>query len=165
MKHGLRKLYSSQNGVTLIELVIVVAIVAILASAVMPLAGVSSKRSNEFELKNRLRIIRAAIDQYKRAYDDKKIVNEIDRSGYPESLGELVEGVVDVKDPDGKKIYFLRRIPRDPMSENEFLSSSETWEIRSYEGEPDNFSGGDDVFDIRSSSDKIALNGTPYKEW
>ena len=153
------------RGFSLIELVIVVTILGILASAVMPLAHIGTKRAKELELKRNLRIIRMAMDSYKKAYDDKRIEAEIGRSGYPLSLKELVEGVVDVKDPESNKMYFLRRLPRDPMNDNEFLPPEETWEIRSYESEPDSFTGGDDVYDIRSASEGIALNGTPYQEW
>ena len=160
-----KKNLGTERGLTLIELVIVVAIIGILASAVAPLANISKKRAKEFELKRSLRILRSGLDRYKKAYDDKKIDNEIGRSGYPESLLELIEGVKDVKDPSGRMIYFLRRLPRDPMSMNEFISPEETWEIRAYENEPDDFSGGEDVYDIRSSSDEIALDGTAYKEW
>ena len=160
-----KKSLGTERGLTLIELVIVVAIIGILASAVAPLANISKKRAKEFELKRSLRILRSGIDRYKKAYDDKKIDNEIGRSGYPESLLELIEGVKDVKDPSGRMIYFLRRLPRDPMSMNEFIQPEETWEIRAYENEPDDFSGGEDVYDIRSSSDEIALDGTAYKEW
>jgi len=165
MMPALKRGIKGSKGFTLIELVVVVAVIAILASAVVPLASVSGKRVKELELKNRLRTIRTAIDAYKKAYDDKRILNEISRSGYPESLLELVEGVQDAKDPEGKMIYFLRRLPADPLNANEFLSPEETWETRSYESEPDDFSGGDDVFDIRSSSDEIALDGTYYNEW
>lgn len=165
MTFGLTRQIKEERGLTLIELIIVVTIVAILASAVVPLASVSRKRAKELELRNSLRTIRTAIDNYKKAYDDKKMMQEIDRSGYPESLNELVEGVQDVKDPEGKMMYFLRRIPRDPMNPNEFLAPEETWEIRSYEGDPDDFSGGEDVYDIRSSSNETALDGTLYSEW
>lgn len=156
---------SNRQGFTLIELVIVMAILAILASAIAPLGHIAKKRSMELELKQNLRLIRNALDAYKKAYDEKKIENEIGVSGYPKNLRELVEGVKDVKDSEGRMIYFLRRIPKDPMNRDEFLAPEETWEIRSYESEPDDFSGGDDVYDIRSTSDEIALDGTPYKEW
>ena len=154
-----------ERGVTFIELVIVLGILSLLASVVLPLGHISNKRVKEFELKSRLRIIRSAIDAYKKAYDDKRILNEIDRSGYPESLLELVEGVEDVKDPEGRMLYFLRRLPRDPMNDNEFLAPEETWETRAYEGDPDDFSGGEDVFDVRSMSTELALDGTEYREW
>ncbi len=160
-----KKSLETERGLTLIELVIVIAIIGILASAVAPLANISKKRAKEFELKRSLRILRSGIDRYKNAYDDKKIDNEIGRSGYPESFLELIEGVKDVKDPGGRMIYFLRRLPRDPMNMNEFIPPEETWEIRAYENEPGDFSGGEDVYDIRSSSDEIALDGTAYKEW
>lgn len=153
-----------EKGVTLIELVIVMAIIAILASAIIPITKVSERRKMEFELKANLRVIRSAIDKYKKAYDDKRIDNVLGRSGYPESLNELVEGVEDIKDPDGKMIYFLRRVPRDKTNKNEFLAPEETWEIRSYENEPDDFSGGDDVYDVRSSNDGTTLAGRPYKD-
>ena len=165
MKRKLKRLIKGNKGLTFLELIIVVTIVAVLASAVVPLAGISRKRAKEIELKSHLRTIRTAIDAYKKAYDDKRMLNEIDRSGYPETLSELVEGVQDVKDPEGKMIYFLRRLPRDPMNTNEFLAPEETWEVRSYESEPDDFSGGDDVFDIRSLSDEMALDGSFYNEW
>lgn len=160
-----KKNLGTEKGLTLIELVIVVAIIGILASAVAPLANLSKKRAKEFELKRTLRILRSGIDKYKKAYDNKNIDNEIGRSGYPESFLELIEGVKDVKDPNGRMIYFLRRLPRDPMSTNEFIPPEETWEIRAYDNEPDDFSGGEDIYDIRSSSDNIALDGTAYKEW
>lgn len=160
-----KKNLGTEKGLTLIELVIVVAIIGILASAVAPLANLSKKRAKEFELKRSLRILRSGIDKYKKAYDNKNIDNEIGRSGYPESFLELIEGVRDIKDPNGRMIYFLRRLPRDPMSTNEFIPPEETWEIRAYDNEPDDFSGGEDIYDIRSSSDNIALNGTAYKEW
>jgi len=153
------------RGLTLIELIVVVAVLSVLASAVMPLAHISGKRARELELKQNLRKVRTAIDTYKKAYDDKKIENEIGRSGYPESLTELVEGVKDVKSVEGHMIYFLRRMPRDPMNDNEFLTAEETWETRSYDSPPDDFSGGDDVYDIRSSSEGTALNETYYRDW
>lgn len=152
-------------GLTLIELIVVVAILSLLASAVMPLAHISSKRARELELRQNLRKIRMAIDTYKKAYDDKRIDNEIGRSGYPESLKELVEGVKDAKSAEGNMMYFMRRLPRDPMNDNEFLTAEETWETRSYDSAPDDFSGGDDVYDIRSSSEETALNETSYREW
>ncbi len=153
------------KGVTFIELLIVLTILSLLASVVLPLGQISKKRAKEYELKSRLRTIRSAIDAYQKVYDEKRIMNVIGRSGYPETLLELVEGMEDVRDPEGKMIYFLRRLPRDPMNNNEFLAPEETWETRAYEGEPDDFSGGDDVFDIRSMSYDIALDGTEYKEW
>ncbi len=156
---------NSDSGLSLLELVIVVAVLSVLASAVMPLAHISSKRAKELELRQNLRKIRTALDMYKKAYDDKKIENEIGRSGYPESLAELVEGVKDVKSAEGHMIYFIRRLPRDPMNDNEFLTAEETWEARSYDSPPDDFSGGDDVYDIRSSSEKTALDETYYRDW
>ena len=159
------KRLNRNSGITLLELVIVVAVLSVLASAVMPLAHISSKRARELELRQNLRKIRTALDVYKKAYDDKKIENEIGRSGYPESLKELVEGAKDIKSAEGHMIYFLRRMPRDPMNDNEFLSAEETWELRSYDSPPDDFSGGDDVYDIRSSTEQVALDETYYRDW
>jgi len=112
----------SEKGFTLIELVIVMAVIAILASAVLPITRVSERRKTEFELKANLRLIRSAIDRYKDAYDDKRIQNIVGRSGYPLSIAELVEGVKDAKDPEGKMIYFLRKIPRDPTAPKRWVS-------------------------------------------
>ena len=140
------KRLNRDSGLTLLELVIVVAVLSVLASAVMPLAHISSKRAKELQLRQNLRKIRTAIDAYKKAYDDKDIENEIGNSGYPESLEVLVEGVKNVKSAEGHMIYFMRRLPRDPMNDNEFLSAEETWELRSYDSPADDFSGDTATF-------------------
>lgn len=156
---------SPSKGFTLIELVITVAIVAILATVALPLTSVTVQRSKEQELRTSLRQIREAIDAYKQAVDDKRIIKAADESGYPKTLELLVEGVVDAKSPNKEKIYFLRRIPRDPLSKNSAATASETWGKRSYKSSPDDPQEGEDVYDVYSLASGTGLNGIAYREW
>jgi general secretion pathway protein G len=112
-----------------------------------------------------LREIRKGIDAYKQAFDDGRMTKTVDESGYPPSLKVLVDGVSDTKSADKRKIYFLRRIPRDPMSSDANSSPEETWGLRSYESDADNPSEGRDVFDVYSKSAGVGLNRVPYKQW
>jgi general secretion pathway protein G len=146
------------NGFTLIELLVTVTIVALLASIALPLAEVSSQRSKEQDLRHALREVRQAIDAYKRASDEGVIERAADSSGYPSTLAALVEGVADKRKPDGPKVYFLRRLPRDPVTAAE-------WGLRSYASPVTDPSAGKDVFDVYSLSTSIGLNGVPYREW
>jgi general secretion pathway protein G len=116
------------------------------------------QRGKERELRSSLREIREAIDAYKRTTDEGAIDKPLDKTGYPPTLAVLVEGAVDKRDPKGKRIYFLRRVPADPVS-------GEPWGLRSYASPPDAPKDGDDVFDVYSKSDANGLNGVPYKEW
>lgn len=151
--------FRNPGGVTLIELMVTMVIMAILAMAVVPLSRVTYKRSKEIELKQDLRIIREAIDEYKRLVDEEKIPKQAMSSGYPESLEILVEGV-ELQGPVPVKQKFLRRIPRDPMTDDG------EWGLRSYSDEPDsNMWGGQDVYDVYSKSDETALDGTLYRDW
>ncbi len=152
------------RGFTLIELVITVAIVAILASAALPLAQLAMQRTKEQELRTALRQLREAIDTYKQAADDGRIEKKADESGYPPNLAVLVSGVENIKKPDKPKIYFLRRLPRDPFA-LDYLEAKESWGLRSYESPPDDQHEGKDVFDVYSHSEGVGLNGVPYKEW
>jgi general secretion pathway protein G len=153
------------NGFTLIELVISVAIVSLLASVALPLAELSVQRGKEHELRLALREIRVALDAYKQAVDEGRIAHSVIRSGYPASLQVLVDGVPDAGSPDGKdRLYFLRRIPRDPMADPE-LAAAETWGTRSYESSADAPEAGEDVFDAYSLSAGIGMNGIPYRDW
>jgi general secretion pathway protein G len=153
------------RGFTLIELVITVALVAILAAAVLPLAEVTMQRSKESELRTALRQVREAIDAYKQASDEGRVAKRANETGYPKSLEMLVDGVEDAKDPKKAKIYFLRRVPRDPLATDATVSASETWGKRSYASPPDEPKAGDDVFDIYSLSTGKGLNGVRYREW
>jgi general secretion pathway protein G len=153
------------RGFTLIELLITVAIIAVLASVALPLSEVTVQRSKEQDLRKALRDIRDALDAHKRAADEGRIVRAADQSGYPPSLRTLVDGVRDAKSPDGRTIYFLRRIPRDPMHPDQSVPAEATWRLRSYESPPERPAPGRDVFDVYSASDGIGLNRVPYREW
>jgi general secretion pathway protein G len=111
-----------------------------------------------------LREIRTAIDAYKQAVDEGRIMRSLDQSGYPPKLSSLVEGVTDVKSPVDKKLYFLRRIPMDPFSDNR-VDAESSWGKRSYDSPPDAPREGRDVYDVYSLSARTALNGVPYREW
>ena len=161
MKHPL---CSRRAGFTLIELVITVAIVGVLALLAAPLLEVTAQRHKETELHLALRQIREAIDAYHQAVQDKKIESPADASGYPPDLDSLVKGVPDITKPDRPMIYFLRRLPRDPMNPDATLSAAETWGKRSYASPPDAPSPGEDVYDVYSLSDAVGLNGVPYRE-
>jgi general secretion pathway protein G len=146
--------------VTLIELIAAMAILAILAVGIIPLSRMTYKRTKEIELKNNLRVIRNALDKYKEMVDEKKIVVSSASSGYPESLEMLVEGVEIKSGVKSKRMKFLRRIPKDPMTEEG------EWGLRSYSDEPDSETwGGQDVYDIYSKSENQAIDGTYYKNW
>jgi general secretion pathway protein G len=160
-----RRLKPAPAGFTLIELIITVAIIAILASGLIPLTQLAAQRSKEQELRASLREIRTGIDAYKKAVDENRVEKKADQTGYPAKLELLAEGVKDVKTPDGKKIYFLRRIPRDPFFEDPSVPPAKTWGLRSYASPPDDPREGDDVFDVYSLSAKVGLNGVPYKDW
>ena len=152
-------------GFTLIELVVVIAIVAILATGLLPLTELANQRSKEQELHAALRDIRTGIDAYKQATDEGRVERKADETGYPPSLEVLASGVVNAKEPDKRKIYFMRRIPRDPFFVGPDVPAHKTWGLRSYESPPDEPKDGKDVFDVYSMSEKKGLNGVPYKQW
>jgi general secretion pathway protein G len=153
------------RGFTLIELAVTVAIVGVLSTMALPLAETTIKRSKEAELRTALRQIREGIDAYKRAGEEGRIRIRADASGYPPRLEDLVEGVEDIKRPDLAKIYFLRRLPRDPFAGDPELAAAETWGRRSYASPPDNPQPGEDVFDVHSLAEGGGLNGIPYRQW
>ena len=153
------------RGFTLIELVITVAIVALLASVALPVSELAVQRTKEQDLRRTLRQMRDAIDAYKQASDEGRIKKSVGDSGYPKKLEELAEGVEDQKSPKKDKIYFLRRVPRDPLAADPTLSASSTWGKRSYASPPDDPREGDDVFDVFSLAPGKGINGLPYREW
>ncbi len=153
------------SGFTLVELVVTVLIVAILATGAVPIAQVTIQRNKEIELKQALRQIREAIDLYKRAADEGKIMKSIDQTGYPPSLEVLEHGVKNQKDIKGKLMKFIRQVPRDPMSDDPDLRAEETWAKRCYASDADTPTEGADVYDIHSRSQKKAIDGTFYNTW
>jgi general secretion pathway protein G len=154
-----------QNGFTLIELVITVAIIGLLASAAFPLASMAIQREKESELRAALREIRGAIDAYKDAANQGRITMEADKSGYPANLKLLYEGVEDASRPDKTKMYFIRKLPRDPFFPDGTATPEDTWGLRSYASPPENPQPGDDVYDVYSLSTGKGLNGVPYHDW
>jgi general secretion pathway protein G len=153
------------RGFTLIELLVTLAILALLGTLVVPVAQTTAQRRNEAELRRALREIRQGIDAYKKASDEGRIKKEIGATGYPAKLELLVEGVTDQRSPKHAKIYFLRRLPRDPFSVDPELSDAQTWAKRSYASEPNEPKEGEDVYDVYSTSAKVGLNGIPYTRW
>ena len=153
----LRKaLRSGEMGMTLTELIVVIAILSILASAAIPAVKFEVKRTKERELRADLWEMRRAIDMYKDVADLGGIQTKADSNNYPPDLQTLVDGV-DVKD---KKMRFLRSIPVDPMTGNT------DWGLRSNQDAPDSDSfGGQNVFDVYSKSPGTGLDGTKYKTW
>jgi len=146
------------KGFTLIELVITVAIVALLASVALPLAETTVQRNKEQELRRSLREIREAIDAYKQAADEGLIERKADASGYPPTLAVLAEGVQNKRKPEEARLYFLRRVPGDPVS-------GEPWGLRSYASPADAPQQGADVFDVYSRGEGSGMNGVPYGNW
>ena len=152
-----------REGYTFVELLVVVTILLILASAVLPLAQVTSQRQREAELRRNLREIRTAIDKFKDAVDMGQIpTTELkpQNEGYPPDLETLVEGVARANDATGTKLKYLRRIPSDPMT------NDTEWGLRSYQDKPDSTSwGGQNVFDVYTKSGGTGLDGTKYRDW
>lgn len=156
---------STQRGFTLIELIVTVALVGILALTAMPVFELSAKRAREAELRAALREMRTAIDAYRQAVEAGKIERKADENGYPKRLDDLVQGVENQLDPNKAKIYFLRRLPRDPFANDPAQPPDKTWGKRSYASPPEDPREGADIYDVHSLSAGIGLNGVPYREW
>ena len=154
---------ATRNGYTFVELIVVATIVMILASAILPLAKVTAQRTREAELRRSLREMRTAIDKYKDAADLGQIGSldlKVGSENYPPDLQTLVDGVTAANDATGRKLKFLRRVPFDPMTR------STDWGLRSYQDKPDATSwGGQNVFDVHTTFDGTALDGTKYRDW
>lgn len=165
MGFGIRDLGFARTprGYTFVELLVVATIIMILASAIMPLAKVTTQRHREAELRRNLREMRTAIDKFKDAADlgligslDIKVGSE----NYPADLQQLVDGVTAANDATGRKLKFLRRIPVDPMTKGT------EWGMRSYQDKPDSTRwGGQNVFDVYTTFQGTALDGTKFRDW
>jgi general secretion pathway protein G len=152
-------------GFTLIELLVSLAILSVLGLMTVPVVEVMAQRTKEQDLRRALRDIRDAIDAYKRATEDGSVEWRTGTSGYPPSLDILVSGAPSRADPKGRKVYFLRRLPPDPLGDKRDLEASATWGKRSFDSEATAPREGDDVYDVYSMSDKTGLNGVPYRLW
>ncbi len=161
----MRKPARLTHGFTIIELLITLAIMGVLASIAVPVAEVAVQRTREQELRRALHEIRRGIDAYKRADDEGRLAKNVGNTGYPKNLDVLVNGMPDQRDPMHKKIYFLRRLPRDPMNPDTTVSEAGSWGLRSYDSEPNDPKEGKDVYDVYSTSTKTGLNGVPYRKW
>lgn len=152
-------------GFSLIELVVTLAVLALLASVAVPFAQLVQQRHKETELRDALRQIRTALDAYRQGVKEGRIEAAADASGYPPDLDALWQGVADKTRPDASKIYLIRRLPRDPFYPDAAAPPADTWGVRSYASPPDAPSPGRDVFDVYSLSPQTGLNGVPYREW
>lgn len=160
----MRQLFFPKKGFTLTEMLVTLTILSILAAAALPLAKIAVKREKEIELRRNLRLMREAIDAYKKLADEKKFEVEEGTEGYPPNLDILIEGVETKEMKDDKEVVkivkFLRRIPKDPMT------NSYEWGLRSYQDEPDSDSwGGQNVYDVFTRSLGTAIDGSEYREW
>jgi general secretion pathway protein G len=152
-----RRNQRSEHGFTLLELVVAVTIMSVLSAMALPMVYVTIQRQKEKELRRALWEMRDAIDRYQAQAERGAFQAKVDSKNYPPDLETLYKGV---EGPGGIKIKFLRRIPMDPMTH------SKDWGLRSNQDDPDSDSwGGQAVYDVYTKSDKIALDGTKYKDW
>jgi general secretion pathway protein G len=166
-----------EAGVTLLELLVTLTIVMVLASVALPLTRVSAKRSHEVELRQHLRIMRAAIDLFKMEWNrdgdvligplcvkNKLSCKDVTSIyGYPKSLDMLLGVKLTSEEATirGTPIRrYLRSLPLDP------ITGKADWQIRCYKDVPNTMSWcGDDVYDVMTTSQETALDGTKYRDW
>jgi general secretion pathway protein G len=160
-----KRLKSRLRGFTFIEIVVSLAIIGILTSICLPLAEMSVQRRKEDDLRASLRQIRAALDAYRVAVDEGRIKREAGESGYPKSLRVLVDGIEDASSASGGRIYFLRRLTRDPFFPDRAAPPEQTWGQRSYASPADAPKAGKDVYDVYSMARGRGLNGVEYSQW
>lgn len=153
-----------RTGFTLIEMLVVLAILGLLGAAARPMLALQVQRSQEQELREALRTMRGAIDRYHHAAAAGQVQLLPGQSGYPPSLAALVEGVTDMRSGTNRRLYFLRRIPRDPFADPA-LPPEQTWALRSADSPPNDPRPGRDVFDVMSRSQRRALDGSTYSQW
>jgi general secretion pathway protein G len=152
------------GGFTFIELMVSLSIMSVLALLAVPLAASVAVREKERELRIALFQIREAIDAYKRAAEQGRIILRLGDSGYPPDLNALVAGVPDQRSPTGQMLYFLRRVPVDPMvPPGQPVGAG--WGLRSSASPPGEPSSGSDVYDVYSTSGDVGVNGVPYRNW
>ncbi len=156
----------TESGFTLLELIITLAIIAIMVAGTVPFAHNMIRREKEMELRRNLREIRKAIDGY---YHSCAILREIPPfetkpdDCYPASLQALVDGFQPANRPNEYR-RFLRKIPLDP-----FTGTAE-WGLRSMEDDPFSASGSgpsqaNGIFDVYSKAQGKALDGSEYSKW
>lgn len=160
-----RRRHPLDAGFTLIELLVTLAILGLLGTLVVPVAQVVGQRRQEQELRHALHQIRQGIDAYKQAFDEGRIAKVLGSTGYPKTLELLADGVPDLRSPKRSKIFFLRRVPRDPFHPDTDTEPAQTWGLRAYASDPADPQPGEDVFDVHSLSPRQGLNGIVYREW
>ena len=153
------------RGFTFIELMLTLALLGVLATVAMPMVQLAHLRRQELALGDALQDIRRAIDAYRRAVDQGRISVRPGESGFPPTLSALVDGVPDQRSADRKMLYFMRRLPRDPLIADPSLAAADTWGRRSHDSPPDDPREGDDVFDVYSRAPGVGLNGIAYRLW
>jgi len=154
-----------QRGFSLIELLASAMILGLLATVAVPFVETAVRREKERDLRIALRDLRQGIDAYKAASEDGRIALAQGQSGYPPTLAELTAGVTNAQNPTGPKLYFLRRIPRDPFAADLTVPAADTWRLRSFASSAAQPRPGDDVYDVTSNSTLTGLNGVRYDEW